>query len=229
MFQQTLPPAGAVTLPMLATQADQTFTANHSGGTASPTAETDATISKKIDSDYLLRTTGALREVASLNTITAINGTSLASGSSVYSAIALFKGDVVSSISFISGNTAWTGATGPIRFFCLRDASGNLLAKSADDGASAWAANAVKTLAMVTPYTVLTTGIYYIECVHSFGSGASNSFLSTHTVGTLAVQASRLPYQSGVQTGALTGGVPTDPLPLVATAAPQTRVYGYVS
>ena len=177
-------------------------------------------VARAVDRNYLLRRTGAFVEpkqpsgdVWTNQTVT----TTLASGSSFQVAVGLFEGETVTSITFVSGTTAWSGATGPIRFFVLRNSSGTVLAKSADDGANAWGASAEKTLNMVTPYLVPAggTGLYYLEVVHSFGSGASNSFCG-HAEQTIAAQrALATPLLTGLQTSALSAGIPTDPLAVV--------------
>jgi hypothetical protein len=76
--------------------------------------------------------------------------------------IYLKAGQVVSNISFFSATTA--AGTPTVQIFALYSAAGILLARSADDGSTAWAANAIKTLAMQAPYTVQASGFYYIGC-----------------------------------------------------------------
>jgi len=46
--------------------------------------------------------------------------------------------------------------------FGLFDASRNLLAATADQTTTAWAATTLKTLAVTSPYTISTTGLYYL-------------------------------------------------------------------
>ena len=91
---------------------------------------------------------------------TETNLAALTSGTLRLSPIYLAAGTVVSSISFFSATTA---AGTPTNYrFGLFDSSRNLLAESANQTTSAWAANAIKTLAMTTPYRVPTSGLYYI-------------------------------------------------------------------
>lgn len=72
----------------------------------------------------------------------------------------LVKGQVVTSISFISGTTGMT--TGVNQWFALYDASRNRLALTADDTSTAWAGGTTKTLSLTTPYTITTSGLYYV-------------------------------------------------------------------
>jgi hypothetical protein len=48
------------------------------------------------------------------------------------------------------------------QWFCLYTAAGAKLAVTNDDGATAWAANTVKTLNLTTPYAVTSSGLYYV-------------------------------------------------------------------
>ncbi|WP_367128322.1 hypothetical protein [Saccharothrix sp. HUAS TT1] len=86
----------------------------------------------------------------------AATGTGVAIGTFVF----LRKGDIVTSLSFVSGATAL--ATGTAGWHALYDASGNLLAQSAGQGATAWAANTARKLALTAPYTITADGWYIV-------------------------------------------------------------------
>lgn len=86
----------------------------------------------------------------------AATGTGVAIGTRIY----LRKGDVITNISFVSGNTA--AATLTNQWHALYSEAGALLAQSADQGAAAWAANTAKKLALSAPYTVLADGWYIV-------------------------------------------------------------------
>jgi hypothetical protein len=76
-------------------------------------------------------------------------------------AIPLEVGDVVTNLTFLSGATA---AGTPLNWwFALYDTSATpaLIAQSADQTTTAWAAHTAKTLALSAAYTVTTAGIYY--------------------------------------------------------------------
>lgn len=60
-------------------------------------------------------------------------------------------GVTVSNISFLTGTTAPAGLTN--QWFCLVGVDGTVLAKTADAGSAGWSGNAVKTLALTSPYT----------------------------------------------------------------------------
>lgn len=71
----------------------------------------------------------------------------------------LQAGITVSALTYFSAVTAL--AAGNHQYFALYSTSGTRLAISADDGATAWAAQTFKTLSMTTPYQVTTSGLYY--------------------------------------------------------------------
>ena len=74
-------------------------------------------------------------------------------------AVPLQVGDLVTNITFKSGATA---ADTPTNYwFALYSPAGALLAQSADQTSTAWAANTVKTLALATPQRISATGVYY--------------------------------------------------------------------
>lgn len=75
--------------------------------------------------------------------------------------IVLVAGDVVTNLTFVSGATA---AGTPTNYWvALYDTSATpaLIAQSADQTSTAWAANTAKTLALSAAYTVSKTGVYW--------------------------------------------------------------------
>lgn len=104
--------------------------------------------------------TGSLGETMDRCLCPEVNTTIATTGQIFCQAIWLTAGTTVTNISFCSATTA---AGTPTHYvFALYDYSRNLLASSADQTSTAWAANTVKTLAMGTPYLVPTTGLYYL-------------------------------------------------------------------
>lgn len=185
----------------------------------------DAEMSKALDPSYYWRRTGAVRESNDRMLLQASIITTPASGSTYMVGLTCFAGDVLSNIVFASGTTPWSGGGTVHRFFTLYDKTGALLAYTADDGANAWGANAEKSLAIafdgaglaIGSYKFTATDIYYLGIVHAFGSGAGNTFEggpnSTPINTTLA--AAQTPYRQCLVAGALTAGLPTNPLVLV--------------
>ncbi|MES2903857.1 MAG: hypothetical protein V4696_06710, partial [Pseudomonadota bacterium] len=103
---------------------------------------------------------GTLAETMPRELCTETNTTMAVSGTLNMQAIYLRAGQLVSNISLCSATTA---AGTPTNYrFGLFDSARALLAESANQTTSAWAANNVKTLAMGTPYRVPTSGLYYI-------------------------------------------------------------------
>lgn len=74
-------------------------------------------------------------------------------------ALPLQSGDVVTSLSFVSGATA--GGTLTNWWFALYSPAGALLSQSADQTSTAWAASTVKTLALGTPQMASASAVYY--------------------------------------------------------------------
>jgi hypothetical protein len=76
-------------------------------------------------------------------------------------ALPLAAGDVVTNLTFLSGGTA--AGTPTNWWFALYDTATTpaLIAQTADQTSTAWAANTAKTVALTAPYTALTEGVYY--------------------------------------------------------------------
>ncbi len=81
----------------------------------------------------------------------------------VMTSVALYleAGDVVTNLTFCSATTA--AGTPTNWWFALYSTAATpaLLAQTADQTSTAWAANTAKTVALTAPYTVPTSGIYY--------------------------------------------------------------------
>lgn len=84
----------------------------------------------------------------------AATGTGVGIGTRIW----LRRGDVVTYLTFVSGNTA--AGTPTNWWHALYSSAGALLAQSADQLTAAWAANTAKKLALSAAYTVLTDGWY---------------------------------------------------------------------
>ena len=94
------------------------------------------------------------------NLITETNTTLITTGQVYMQAIWLTAGQVVSAIRIWSATTA---ASGPTHYNAgLYDTSGNRLATSTDKTSTAWAANTMTSFSMQSPYTVPTSGLYYV-------------------------------------------------------------------
>jgi hypothetical protein len=84
----------------------------------------------------------------------AATGTGVAIGTRIY----LRKGDVVTNLTFVSGNTA--AGTPTNWWHALYDEAGALLSQSADQLTGAWAANTAKKLALAAPQAITADGWY---------------------------------------------------------------------
>lgn len=110
--------------------------------------------------------TNTLAETMARELCPEVNTTMAASGTLNMQAIYLTAGQTISNITLASATTA--AGTPTHYWFALYSGSQSapaLLASSADQTTTAWAANTVKTLAMSTPYKVPTSGVYYIGYV----------------------------------------------------------------
>lgn len=87
----------------------------------------------------------------------------IVSGTLYLMAIPLIVGTVVTTISFRSRNTAL--AVGVNQWFSLWDSARAKLGVTNDDTSTAWGTNTTKTLTLTSPYTVLSTGLYYVGLV----------------------------------------------------------------
>lgn len=132
----------------------------------------------------------------------------------------LETGNVVSSLSFISGATA---ASAPTNYwFALYSPSGALLAQSADQLTAAWAANTVKTLALSRSITIPSEGLYYAAIMvkaTTVPSLIGRAFVDAVMAGNLGLGAPILAQTSG---SALTTTAPaTIATPTTVANVPQ--------
>lgn len=159
--------------------------------------------------------TGTLAESLDRNYCTETNNAvPTASGTLFMQAIWLTAGTIVSNISWFSATTA---ASAPTHWmFGLYSAARALLATSTDQTSTAWAANTMKTLAMTTPYTIPTSGLYYIGMFMAATTIITSKGNTAKTGGQLAATAPILhgaTTDTGLTTtfpataGAITGGL----------------------
>jgi len=150
-----------------------------------------------------------------------VNTTAPASGTLAMMAIYLTAGQLVSNITMSSATTA--AGTPTNYFFALYDANRNLLAQSANQTTTAWAANTVKTLAMTTAYRVPTSGLYYIGYFMTATTVATLKGGTARTGGQLANAA---PIIYGTSTTGLTTALPN---PAAAITGTTASLYAAVS
>lgn len=82
------------------------------------------------------------------------------SGVAIGTRIWLRKGDVITNVAFVAGNTAENTPTH--RAHALYDPDGAKLAQTADQLTAAWAANTKKNLALSSPVTITADGWYIV-------------------------------------------------------------------
>jgi hypothetical protein len=97
-----------------------------------------------------------------------------ATGVAIGTRIFLRKGDVVTNVTFVAGNTAENTPTH--RAHALYDPDGALLAQSADQLTAAWAANTALKLALSAPVTIAEDG-WHIVATTTTATTTVNSLL----------------------------------------------------
>ena len=152
-----------------------------------------------------------------------VNTTLTTTGQIYLQAIWLLAGVVVTNISFCSATTA---AGTPTNYcFALYSSALSLLATTANQTTGAWAANTLKTIAVTSPYTVPTTGIYYLAFMMVATTVPTMKGGSARTDGTLSFTA---PAISGVSGTTYSSG--TAPASVAAIGAKvTTSVWGCVT
>lgn len=146
-----------------------------------------------------------------------------ANGTLVLIAIGLFEGMEVSSVTFASGSTAL--ATGTAQWAALYSLDRAKLRVTEDRTNEAWSGSAEKTFTYTTPYTIPSTGLYYVGLM-----------ISATTHPTLEVMAGRAALWTGTKTPILLGASSTgltDPASAPDTAGAITATsntpYFYLS
>lgn len=164
---------------------------------------------------------GALYETMDRDLVDEVNTSLLSSGRLSLQAIWLPAGVTITSISFWSATTA--GATLTNQLFGLYDSSLNLLRSSVNDGATAWAANARKILALTSTFTTTYSGLYYLGIMVAATTVPTIKGNTAKTGGQLGAGA---PSMGGTSTTGLTTALPA------TAAAPglvTTSFWGCVS
>jgi hypothetical protein len=108
-----------------------------------------------------MRPSGALGQTIPLNSYNwVVTGAIGATGVLWLTGIALLAGDTITNISYRSGSTA---AVNPANWwFALYNEDLTLRGQTADQTTTAWGTSTTKTLALTTPSTITTSGMYYV-------------------------------------------------------------------
>jgi hypothetical protein len=171
---------------------------------------------------FNLGTTNTVAETMPRETCPEVNATiPTATGTLFMQAIYLKAGQVVSNISIWSATTAAGTPTNCI--FGLYDVNRNLLAQSANQTTTAWAANTERKLAMTSAYKVPTSGVYYIGLLVTATTIPTTKGGTAKTGGQLAAAG---PILHGISTTGLTTALPN---PAAAITAGLVSLYAAVS
>jgi hypothetical protein len=145
-----------------------------------------------------------------------------ASGTLWLQAIYLKAGQLISNIILSSATTA-AGTPTNARAGLFDLATRALLAETANQTTTAWAANTVKTLALTTPYRVPTSGLYYIGF---YMTATTIITMKGGTAKTGAQLAGTAPILGGASSTGLTTAMPN---PAAAITAGTASLYAAVS
>lgn len=195
-------------------QAGETLTYTDNGGFVKPNSNTPY-----LNNRFVL--SGALFETFDRNLCDEVDSSVLSSGRLSLQAIYIPKDTLVSSISFWSATTALATATNQL--FGLYDSSFNLLRQSVNDGATAWAANSIKTLALSSTFTTTYSGIYYLGIMVAATTVPTLKGNTAKTGGQLGAGA---PSMGGTST---TGLTTTLPATAAAPGLVTTSFWGCIS
>lgn len=173
------------------------------------------------------RPTGSIMETMPRQYIGNGNRAILTSGTLCLMPIYLPAGQLVSSISFVSATQALVGGT--VQRFALFDgptaheggAARAMLRKTADDAATAWAANSVKTLALTAGYTTVAEGLFYVGILVAAGTVPT---LTGHDLGNTVLE-----LLAPVVNGNSNTGLTDMPAAANAPGGVSTLAYAYVS
>lgn len=138
-----------------------------------------------------------------------------ATGVAIGTRVFLRRGDVVTNVAFVAGNTALVTATAG--WHALYDPASTLLAQSAAQGAAAWAANTARKLALSAPVTILEDG-WYIVATSTTAATVQTLIGCAPIVTATAIVAGASSKALGFTFGAATGDVAP------ATTGAQTGV-----
>lgn len=166
--------------------------------------------------------TGAIAQ--SIPRYTAVgNLATLTSGTLVLSAVRLQAGTTVNSITWVSRTTALSG--GNNQWFALFNSSRQCLAVTNDDTSTAWGANTAKTLSLTSPYSVTTTGNYYIGIMVNAATPPTLAGLANATGVLTGIAPILIGTSNTAQTTPFTVGNTANALSALGSGVP----YAYVS
>jgi hypothetical protein len=167
--------------------------------------------------------TGTIAETMPRELCPEVNSTvPTASGTLWLQAIYLKAGQLISNIILSSATTA-AGTPTNARAGLFDLATRALLAETANQTTTAWAANTVKTLALTTPYRVPTSGLYYIGF---YMTATTIITMKGGTAKTGAQLAGTAPILGGASSTGLTTAMPN---PAAAITAGTASLYAAVS
>jgi hypothetical protein len=132
------------------------------------------------------------------------NLAALTSGTLHLTAVYLRAGQKINQISYHSATTA--AGTPTNGFFALYDINRALLAQTTNFTTEAWAANGIKTKPLTAPYTVPSTGLYYVGILITATTVPTLKGLAAKTASQLAGQT---PILHGNSSSGLTTALPT--------------------
>ena len=166
---------------------------------------------------------GTLAETIPRQFVTSTSSGTNTSGTLYLCGVYLQSGTLVSNITLCSVGAAATPTHYWFALYSGSQSAPSLLASSADQTTTAWAANTVKTLAMTTPYRITTPGVYYIGVAQVATTAATLAGMGPKTNSALAATS---PMSNATSTTGITTALPTTG---AALAASTVQFYAAVS
>lgn len=165
--------------------------------------------------------TGCKAETFPRKLITETNVSLLSTGRLSLEAIAIRRGELLTSISFWSATTAAGTPTNQI--FGLYDNNLNLLIATNNDTTTAWASNTRKTLSLTSTFTTTYSGLYYLGIMVTATTVPTIKGYTAPTGGQIRAAA---PILGGTSTTGLTTSLPN---PAAAITGTTTSAWGCVN
>lgn len=159
--------------------------------------------------------TGTFAESIPRNNCFEVNTTApTASGTLWMQSIFVESGRIVNNILWHSATTAANTPTNNI--IGLYDINRNLLAQTANQTTAAWAANTMKTIALTAPYTIPSSGLYYVGFLMTATAVITSKGTTARTASQLAGQA---PILQGTSSTGLTTALPNPAAAITVSTA----------
>ena len=150
----------------------------------------------------------------------------LSSGVMHHTAIVLYAGDVVTKIGFASGATAAVSPTAWWFALYSNASTPALLAQTADQTSTAWAADTIKEVSLSSQQTITQSGVYYIALCMTAGTPISTIGFDANNGANAGLSGPTGVKRLAGTSGSALGG--TAPATITSVTASRYVNYGWV-